>query len=119
MDLSTLPPTMETLPDAALEQVAAYFQTLAEPSRLRILNALREQERSVGEIATLLGCSMANVSRHLSHLAQRGLIARTGRGASVFYRIADPAVYELCDLVCGNIGRLTSRQLDARAAFAS
>lgn len=108
---------MTDLPDAALEQVAAYFQSLSEPRRLQILNALREGERSVGDIAERLDCSLANVSRHLSHLAQQGLVTRTGRGASVFYAISDPAIYDLCDLVCGNIGRRMSQQQQDRAAF--
>ena len=108
---------MTDLPDAALEQVAAYFQSLSEPRRLQILNALRDGERSVGDIAERLDCSLANVSRHLSHLAQQGLVTRTGRGASVFYAISDPAIYDLCDLVCGNIGRRMSQQQQDRAAF--
>jgi DNA-binding transcriptional ArsR family regulator len=108
---------MTDLPDAALEQVAAYFQSLSEPRRLQILNTLREGERSVGDIAERLDCSLANVSRHLSHLAQQGLVTRTGRGASVFYAISDPTIYDLCDLVCGNIGRRMSQQQQDRAAF--
>lgn len=109
--------SMTELPDAALDQVAAYFQTLSEPRRLQILSVLREGERSVGDIAEHLGCSLANVSRHLSQLALQGLVTRTGRGASVFYAIADPAVYQLCDLVCGNIGRRLNQQQHDRAAF--
>ena len=108
---------MTDLPDAALDQVAAYFQSLSEPRRLQILNALRGGERSVGDIAERLGCSLANVSRHLSHLAQQGLVTRTGRGASVFYAISDPAIYDLCDLVCGNIGRRLNQQQQDRTVF--
>lgn len=110
---------MTDLPDAALHQVAAYFQSLSEPRRLQILVALRDGERSVGDIADRMGCSLANVSRHLSHLAQQGLVTRSGRGASVFYAIADPAVYQLCDLVCGNIGRRLSQQQDRAIFFGS
>jgi DNA-binding transcriptional ArsR family regulator len=44
---------MKDLPDKALDQIAAYFQALSEPTRLKILNLLREQERSVGELAQL------------------------------------------------------------------
>jgi DNA-binding transcriptional ArsR family regulator len=108
---------MEDLPQAALVQVAAYFQALSEPTRLQILNLLREQERKVGELAELCGSSAANVSRHLNVLQQHGLVERESRGTSAFYRIADPAVYQLCDLVCGNIGRQSERVAQARAAF--
>jgi DNA-binding transcriptional ArsR family regulator len=94
---------MKDLPDKALDQIAAYFQALSEPTRLKILNLLREQERSVGELAQLSGYSAANVSRHLSYLAQQGMVERESRGVSVFYRVSDPSIYALCDLVCGNI----------------
>jgi len=110
-------PSMEGLPDEALAQVAAYFQALSEPTRLQILNLLRQQERSVGELAELCGYSSANVSRHLSLLTQRGLVARESRGNSAIYSIADKSVYALCDLVCGSIARQFERTAQGRAAF--
>lgn len=109
---------MENLTPEALAQVADYFQALAEPSRLRILNLLRREPRSVGELALETGHSAANVSRHLALLAQRGLLARETRGTSVYYRIADPAIYELCNLVCDNLARRFDRTAVHRAAFA-
>jgi DNA-binding transcriptional ArsR family regulator len=102
---------MERLSDEAIKHVAAYFTALSEPTRLRILNLLREQEQSVGALADLCNCSVANISRHLSLLTQRGLVRRESRGNSAFYSIADPSIYALCDLVCNSI----ARQLDARA----
>ncbi len=108
---------MEGLPDEALVQVAAYFQALAEPTRLRILNLLRQQERNVGELAGLCGYSAANISRHLALLTRHGLVAREARGNSAYYRIADPSVYELCDLVCGSIARQFERTVEERSAF--
>lgn len=110
-------PAMEEMPLPALEKVAAYFQALAEPTRLRLLNLLRGGERNVGELAQLCGYTAANVSRHLSQLQQQGLVERESRGTSAYYRIADAAVYELCDLVCGQIARQSERQADVRAAF--
>lgn len=104
---------MEGLSDQALIQVAHYFSALAEPTRLRILNTLREQEQNVGELAEKCACSQANVSRHLSTLAKHGLVVREGRGTSVYYKIADPSIYALCDLVCGNV----ARQLESQAAL--
>ncbi|MBL8325719.1 MAG: helix-turn-helix transcriptional regulator [Rubrivivax sp.] len=109
---------MENLSPEALNQVAAYFSALAEPARLRLLNLLRAQERSVGELAEATGYSAANVSRHLALLAQHGLLARQTRGTSVYYSIADPAVYDLCNLVCGNLARRFERTAPQRAAFA-
>ena len=108
---------MEGLPDEALAQVAAYFQALSEPTRLQILNILRQGERSVGELAQLCGSSSAYISRHLSLLTQRGLVQRESRGNSAIYSIADPSVYALCDLVCGSIARKFDRLAAERAAF--
>ena len=71
------PPTgMEHLSPDALNQVAAYFAALAEPARLRLLNLLRGEPRSVGELAAATEYSAANVSRHLALLAQHGVLAR-------------------------------------------
>lgn len=108
---------MKGLPDEALAQVAAYFQALSEPTRLQILNFLREQERSVGELAQLCGYTSANISRHLALLTQHGLVARESRGNSAIYSIADPSVYALCDLVCGSIARQFERTVQERSAF--
>lgn len=109
---------MEGLSEEALAQVAAYFQTLSEPTRLQILNLLRTQERSVGELARLCGYSSANISRHLALLTRRGLAKREMRGNSAFYSIDDPSVYALCDIACGSIALQFERTLAKRAAFA-
>lgn len=105
------------LPPEALEEVAQYFQALAEPTRLQILNLLRERERNVGELAQLCGFTSANISRHLSVLTKQGLVARENRGTSVYYRIADESVYALCDLVCGNIVRQLEHSAREREVF--
>jgi len=108
---------MEGLPKEALEQVAAYFQALSEPTRLSLLNYLRSGERNVGELAQLCGFTAANVSRHLALLTQHGLVERESRGTSVYYRIADKSVFALCDLVCGNVARQLDRSARGRAVF--
>ena len=110
---------MENLPPEALDEVASYFQVLSEPTRLNILNFLRDGERNVGELARLCGFTTANISRHLTMLTTHGLVERESRGTSVFYRIADNSVYELCDLVCGNIARQMERTTKKRQAFAT
>jgi DNA-binding transcriptional ArsR family regulator len=110
-------PVMEGMSNEALLQVAAYFQALSEPTRLKILNLLREGERNVSEIAEATRYTAANVSRHLTLLTKHGLVAREGRGNAVYYRIADESIYALCDLVCGNIARQFERTARERDAF--
>lgn len=119
VDRSTPCLLMENLSPEALTQVAAYFQALSEPTRLQILNLLRREQKSVGELAAATGYSTANVSRHLALLAQHGLLARESRGTSVYYRIADPAIYELCNLVCDNLARRFENTAAHRAAFST
>jgi DNA-binding transcriptional ArsR family regulator len=102
---------MEGLPLAALEQVAGYFQALSEPTRLQILNLLRQRAHKVGELAQMCGYTSANISRHLALLSAHGFVARESRGTSVYYRIADDSIYALCDLVCDRI----ARQLEGKA----
>ncbi len=96
---------MKTPPLEALQQVAAYFSALSEPTRLHILSLLRTGEKNVGELAGLCNYTSANISRHLAVLSKHGLVAKENRGTSVYYRVADESVYSLCDLVCGNILR--------------
>ncbi|MFZ4478292.1 MAG: ArsR/SmtB family transcription factor [Rhodoferax sp.] len=108
---------MENLPAEAMLEVAAYFQALSEPTRLKILNFLRVGEHNVGELAQLCGSTAANVSRHLALLSKHGLVERESRGTSVYYRIADESIYALCDLVCGNISRQMDRSTKKRQAF--
>lgn len=96
---------MDSLDDRTLLHIADYFRALAEPLRLKILNALRAAEHNVGELADLCDCSQANVSKHLTLLARNGMVAREARGTSVYYRIADPNIYLLCDLVCDQLAR--------------
>jgi DNA-binding transcriptional ArsR family regulator len=110
---------MKNLPPEALQQVAAYFQALAEPTRLQLLNLLREGERNVGDLAQRTGYSAANVSRHLTLMTQHGLLVREPRGNSAYYRIADESIYGLCDLVCDSIARSIARTSHHRAPFAA
>jgi DNA-binding transcriptional ArsR family regulator len=110
---------MERFDDAALEQVARYFAALAVPVRLKILNALRGGERNVGELTERTGCTQANVSKHLALLAQNGLVLKVPRGTSVYYSIADPSTYELCDMVCGQIGKRYAGDARLQRMFAA
>ena len=85
---------------ARLEQVAARFRALGEPMRLRILQVLAAGEKSVGDIVAETAASQPNVSQHLQELYRTGLVGRLKAGSRVHYWIAEPFVFQLCDLVC-------------------
>jgi ArsR family transcriptional regulator len=109
---------MMELTDSNAEVIAERFGALAEPMRLRLLNALRRGEMSVGELAEESGASPANASKHLQLLLQQGFIDRRKEGTTIWYRIADPAVFELCSLITSGIDKVLEqrrKQLRRRA----
>lgn len=67
-----------------MDQAVIIFQALSEPTRLRILQLLREMELSVGELAQVLGQSQPRVSRHVRILVEAGLVCRRKEGSWVF-----------------------------------
>jgi DNA-binding transcriptional ArsR family regulator len=96
--------------DDMLEGIAQRFKALAEPMRLRILDALRRRERTVTELVELTGANQANVSKHLAVLHREGFVTRRRDGLHVHYRVSDPRVFALCDIVCGDLGRRAAQQ---------
>lgn len=72
-------------------KLAALFQALADPTRLRILSLLRAMELSVGELAQLLAQSQPRVSRHVRILSDSGLVGRRKEGSWVYLQLAEPA----------------------------
>lgn len=94
---------MIQLNDVNAGLVAERFRTLGEPMRLRLLQALRDGERSVGELVEEVGAGQANVSKHLQLLHRMGFVQRRKEGTTALYRIADPNVFRLCELVCGGM----------------
>ena len=94
---------MREFSDETLEAIAVRFKVLSEPSRLRILNALREDEKTVTDLVEELGLGQANVSRHLALLRRHGMVARRKEGVRRPYRIVDGGVFELCELMCDRL----------------
>lgn len=108
---------MKNLDDEALEEVAGYFYALSVPMRLKILAALTDGELNVSELTAATESTQANISKHLAVLAQRGLVGKTARGTSIYYRITGPRVNELCALVCGELGRHHGKHAERRHLF--
>ena len=82
-------PIPHPLPEPLVELVAQRFRLIGEPMRIRLLDRLRTDEQSVGELADALGATQQNVSKHLACLHQAGIVARRKDGNRVVYSIAD------------------------------
>lgn len=108
-------PPKSLLPAEALEIVAQRFRALGDTTRLALLQALFDRERTVQELCALTGTSQANCSKHLALLLERGLVARRREGLFTYYRVADASLAQLCRLVCGS---LAERHEALRASLA-
>lgn len=91
----------------AHEMKANLFRVLGHPARVRILELLRDGERSVGALQAELELDSGGTSQHLSALRGIGLVVSRREGTSVFYRVADKRVFDL--LAAGR--KIISRQL--------
>jgi DNA-binding transcriptional ArsR family regulator len=100
-----LPTSAHPLPEPLIELVAQRFRVLGEPMRIKLLDRLRDGDATVGELQEDLGASQQNVSKHLGVLYAAGMVSRTKDGNHTRYAISDPAVFELCDQVCGGVRR--------------
>jgi DNA-binding transcriptional ArsR family regulator len=105
--------SVNSMNDTTLNLVAERFRLLGDAVRLRLLQTLADREMSVAELVDAVGAAQANVSKHLQLLSRDGLVARRKEGLKVFYRVADPRVFQLCDVVCGSLTERLSRELSA------
>lgn len=99
------------------ESVARYFSVLGEPTRLRILHALCQEEKCVNEILKVTGLAQANASRHLGLMYQAGMLSRRREGNQIFYKVADPMYVELCRAVSVQVAGRMEGTAGVRASF--
>ncbi len=96
---------MARQPDTGLK--AKLFRGLADPSRLAVLEALRDGRRCVSDLVRLTGLSQPNVSAHLACLQDCGLVNRTREGRFVFYEVAHKdavVILEHAEAILGRVG---------------
>lgn len=91
---------MTQLSPAALGLIAEFFKVLSEVSRLQIVCSLKSGAKNVSEIIEATELGQANVSKHLRILTQAGIVSREQRGVCVYYKIANPILFDLCEMVC-------------------
>jgi DNA-binding transcriptional ArsR family regulator len=102
-DLDVESRVIHPLPDELVELIAERFRVLSEPTRIKLLDRLREREATVLELTELIGTTQQNVSKHLGILQRSGIVARRKEGNFAYYRIIDDGVLILCEGICGSL----------------
>jgi len=87
------------MPDTLRRFKAEFFQALAHPTRIAILELLRGGELSAGALIEKLGVEQANVSQHLAILRARQIVVNRKAGNQVFYSVRDPLIFDVLDLM--------------------
>jgi len=78
---------------------AEVCKSMANPTRLKIMNLLREGEKSVEELLENLKLPKANLSQHLSVLRQRHIVSTRRAGLNIYYKVANPKMIRACDIL--------------------
>jgi DNA-binding transcriptional ArsR family regulator len=100
------------LPEPLVALIAQRFRVLAEPTRIKLLDRLREGDATVAELVAATSSSQQNVSKHMRVLLDAGFVGRRQEGNFALYSIADESVFRLCEEVCGGLRRQLA-ELDA------
>jgi DNA-binding transcriptional ArsR family regulator len=87
------------MPDSLRRFKAEFFQALAHPTRIAIIEQLREGELAAGTLMERLNLEQANASQHLSVLRSRQIVVNRKAGNQVFYAVRDPLIFEVLDLM--------------------
>jgi DNA-binding transcriptional ArsR family regulator len=74
-------------------------KTLANPRRLEIISALRDDELTATQLTQKILISKANLSQHMSILIQKGVVLSRREGLNVFYKLSDERITKACDLM--------------------
>ena len=91
-----------TTPDGRAQPIhrvkAEFFRVLGHPVRVRILELLRDGERSVGDLQGALEIDSSGTSQHLGALRKQGLLEARRDGNNVYYRVKDPRTFQLLEI---------------------
>jgi len=87
------------MPDSLRQFKAEIFQALAHPTRIAILDLLRQGELTVGTFAERLDLEQANLSQHLAILRAKQMVTTRKAGNQVFYTVRDPLIWKMLDLM--------------------
>jgi DNA-binding transcriptional ArsR family regulator len=80
---------------SSVEQIAAFLQTISQPTRLQILLAIGEGETCVCHLEAMLSLRQATLSQHLMALREAGIVSDRRAGRYIHYRLCNPALLDL------------------------
>jgi len=89
--------------EEVFEKAAEVFRVMSAPMRLRIISALCNGEKNVGELLAEIHTTQPNMSQHLSTLYQSGVLGKRREGVQIYYRIVNDKVVSLCRAMCVQI----------------
>ena len=92
---------------------AEFFKTLAHPARIRVLEVLRDGERTVSELAPIVGIEASHLSQQLGVLRRANLVQTRKEGNTVLYSVGNPMIFELLDVA----RRILTSSLDETRAL--
>lgn len=92
---------------------ADFFRLLSHPARVRILELLRDGERTVGDLQSALGLDSSGTSQHLGAMRRQGLLDSRRAGTSIYYRVADPRIFHVLEVA----KQILTRQLQETSAL--
>lgn len=84
-----------------IELRAEILKAVAQPTRLKIMDFLRDGERCVCEIFPAIGEEQSNTSRHLNMMLAAGVLSRRKDGLKIYYAIKHPEILQVMDIVTG------------------
>ena len=87
------------MPDTLRQFKANIFQALAHPTRIAIVEVLRDGELPAGTIIERLGLEQANASQHFSILRAKQIVSSRKEGNQVFYSVRDPLLIDVLDIM--------------------
>jgi DNA-binding transcriptional ArsR family regulator len=87
------------MPESLRRFKAEFFQALAHPTRIAIVELLRDGELSAGALIERLGVEQANASQHLTILRSKHIVVNRKAGNQVFYSVRDPLILEVLDVM--------------------
>jgi len=88
-----------------IRRISERFAALSDPTRLKIIMRLKSGECNVSTLCAELGVAQSSVSKHLAVLRSADFVDVERGGSQAIYRICDPTIFKICEIVCGSVTR--------------